>query len=98
MSGQPFNQFPEALQQHSRRFDASLAIALENSARVLAGEQRQNQTELVDNQRLLKQSYIEHLDIEYLPADLVMEWQMRFMLDQQIVELIKKIEKTALKA
>ena len=36
--------------------------------------------------------------VNMFTADLVMEWQMRFMLDQQIVELIKKIEKTALKA
>jgi hypothetical protein len=96
LSGQQFSSFPDELQQHSRAFDASLAVALENSALVLEGERQLSRTEVADKQLYLKQSYMEHLGIESLPDDLAMEWKLRFMLDQQIVELIEKIEKTAL--
>jgi len=50
---------------------------------------------LAQSQERLHLSYIEHHRIDSLPADLAMEWELRFMLDQQIVELIEKIEKTA---
>ncbi|MGD0961270.1 MAG: FUSC family protein [Methylomonas sp.] len=96
LSGQQFSSFPDELQQHSRAFDASLATALEYSALLLEGERQASRTEIADKQLRLKQSYIEHLGIDSLPDDLAMEWELRFMLDQQIVELIKTIEKTAL--
>ncbi len=96
LSGQQFSSFPDELQQHSRAFDASLETALEYSALVLEGERQVSRTEVADKQLHLKQSYIEHLGIDSLSDDLAMEWKLRFMLDQQIVELIEKIEKTAL--
>ena len=97
LSGQQFSNFPDELQQYSRAFDASLAKALEHSARVLQGEPPEGCIEEVaDKQQRLKQSYIEHLGIGSLSDDLAMEWELRFMLDQQIVELIETIEKTAL--
>ncbi|MGZ8929256.1 MAG: hypothetical protein ACXW03_12430, partial [Methylobacter sp.] len=43
----------------------------------------------------LKQSYTEHHRIDSLPDDLAMEWELRFMLDQQIMELIEHIQKMA---
>ncbi len=96
LSGQQFRHFPDELQEHSRAFDAALAAALEHAALVLQGEQPQTRSEVVDSQSRLQQSYIEHHRIDNLPADLAMEWELRFMLDLQIVELIEKIEKTAL--
>ena len=96
LSGQQFGCFPDELQQYSRAFDTSLATALEQSARVLEGKQPVSCIgEVADKQLRLKQSYIEHLGIDSLPDDLAMEWELRFMLDQQIVELIATIEKTA---
>ena len=94
LSGQQFSSFPDELQQYSRAFDASLASALEYSALVLEGEPQVSRTEVADKQLYLEQIYIEHLDINSLPDDLAMEWKLRFMLDQQIVELIENIEKT----
>jgi len=96
LSGQQFSHFPDDLQQHSRAFDASLATALELAAQILQGERQAISTELAKNQEHLHQSYIEHHRIDSLPTDLAMEWELRFMLDQQIVELIQKIEQTAL--
>ena len=96
MSGQQFSRFPEELQQHSRAFDASLATALEHAARVLQGEHQESRSEVADSQARLQQCYIQHHHIDSLPADLAMEWELRFMLDQQIVERIEKIENTVL--
>lgn len=96
LSGQQFSHFPEELQQHSRAFDASLATALEHAAQILQGDQQAIHSEVAKSQERLQQSYIEHHRIDSLPADLAMEWELRFTLDQQIVELIEKIEKTAL--
>jgi len=96
LSGQQFSSFPDELQEHSRAFDAVLAIALENTALVLQGEQQETCTEVADIHALLKQSYTEHHSIDSLPADLAMEWELRFMLDQQIMELIEQIQNKAL--
>jgi len=96
LSGQKFSSFPDELQQHSRTFDAALASALENAALVLQGQRQETWAELADIHRQLKQSYSEHHRIDSLPADLTMEWELRFMLDQQIIELIEQIQKRAL--
>jgi len=72
-----------------------LATALEQSARLLAGEPAAGSTEVADKQMQLQQSYIEHLGIGRLPDDLAMEWELRFMLDRQIVELLRKIGEKA---
>lgn len=96
LSGQQFSSFPEELQQHSCAFDTALATALENTALVLQGEPQKPWTQIADVHALLKQSYIEHHRIDSLPADLAMEWQLRFMLDQQIMELIEQIQERAL--
>ncbi len=96
LSGQQFSSFPDELQQHSRAFDAALASALENAALVLQGQRQETWAKLADIHRQLKQSYSEHHRIDSLPADLAMEWELRFMLDQQIIELIEQIQKRAL--
>ena len=96
LSAQQFSSFPENLQQISRTFDASLATVLEHAARVLQGENQENRTELAENQQLLQQNYSAYHRIDALPADLAMEWELRFMLDRQIVSLIEQIENTAL--
>jgi uncharacterized membrane protein YccC len=96
LSGQQFNDFPEELQELSRNFDASLAIALENIALTLQNTTGETYAEIVDLQLRLKQSYIEYHRIHSLPDDLAREWELRFMLDQQIVSLILSIQKTAL--
>jgi len=96
LSGQQFSSFPDELQQHSHTFDAALASALENAALVLQGQRQETWAELADIHRQLKQSYSEHHRIDSLPADLAMEWELRFMLDQQIIELIEQIQKRAL--
>jgi hypothetical protein len=95
LSGQQFSQFPEQLQHHSRVFDAALATALEHAALLLQGEHPENRAELTESQERLHQSYSEYHRIAALPADLAMEWQLRFMLDRQIVALIEQIENTA---
>jgi len=95
LSGQQFSSFPDELQQHSRTFDAALTSALENAALVLQGQQRETLTEVADIHALLKQSYTQHHRIDSLPADLAMEWELRFMLDQQIMELVEHIQKKA---
>ena len=98
LSGQQFSQFPETLQFLSRAFDTSLATALENTAQVLQGEQQENRASLAENQQNLEQSYSTYHAIDNLPADLAMEWALRFRLDRQIVTLIEKIETSALKS
>ncbi|HEY8158962.1 MAG TPA: FUSC family protein [Methylobacter sp.] len=95
LSGQQFSSFPDELQEHSRTFDAALASALENAALVLQGQQQESQIEVADIHAQLKQSYTEHHRIDSLPDDLAMEWELRFMLDQQIMELIEQIQKMA---
>ena len=97
LSGQQFNHFPDELQQHSRAFDAALTSALENAALVCCkASNRRLATEVADNHAQLKQSYTEHHGIDSLPDDLAMEWKLRFMLDQQIMELVEQIQKRAL--
>lgn len=96
LSGQQFSSFPDELQDHSRTFDAALATELENAALVLKGEQLKTRTDVADIHALLKQSYTEHHRIDSLPTDLAMEWELRFMLDQQIMELVEQIQKRAL--
>jgi len=96
LSGQRFADFPVELQKHSRAFDAALAAALARIALVMQGERQVSQVELAGHKALLHQSYIEHHRIDSLADDLAVEWELRFILDQQIVELIEKIEKTAL--
>jgi multidrug resistance protein MdtO len=95
LSGQQFSSFPDELQEHSRTFDAALTSALENAALVLQGQQQEPGTEVADIHAQLKQSYTEHHRIDSLPDDLAMEWELRFMLDQQIMELIEQIQKMA---
>jgi multidrug resistance protein MdtO len=95
LSGQQFNSFPDELQQHSRAFDAALTSDLENAALVLHGEQKETRTKVADIHELLKQSYTEHHRIDSLSTDLAMEWELRFMLDQQIMELVEEIHKRA---
>jgi hypothetical protein len=63
---------------------------------VLQGQQQKTLTEISDIHTLLKQSYTEHHRIDSLSADLAMEWELRFMLDQQIMELVEQIQKRAL--
>ncbi|CAD6882124.1 hypothetical protein [Methylomonas albis] len=96
LSGQRFSHFPDELQQFSRAFDAALANALEHAAGLLQDEQPGKRVELVNHQVRLHQSYVDHHCIDSLADDLAMEWEPRFMLDQQIVGLIENIEKTAL--
>jgi multidrug resistance protein MdtO len=95
LSGQQFSSFPDELQEHSRTFDAALTSALENAALVLQGQQQEPQTEVADIHAQLKQSYTEHHRIDSLPDDLATEWELRFMLDQQIMELIEQIQRMA---
>jgi multidrug resistance protein MdtO len=96
LSGQQFGHFPAALQQHSRAFDAALSVALEQSAEILQGERRGSAKQASEFQAQLKQSYIEHHQIAGLPADWALEWELRFMLDEQITTLIENIQKAAL--
>jgi multidrug resistance protein MdtO len=95
LSGPPFSSFPDELLQHSSAFDAALTNALENAAVVLQGEQQETRTEVADIHALLKQRYTEHHRIDSLPIDLAMEWELRFSLDQQIIELVEQIQKKA---
>lgn len=98
LSGQQFGGFPDDLQQHSGAFDKALTTALEHIAGILQGKRPEMRAEIADSQARLQQSYTEYHDIKNLPDDLAMEWEMRFMLDQQIVLLIERLEKTALDA
>ena len=98
LSGQQFSSFPDELQSHSRAFDAALASDLENTALALHGEQQETGAEVADIHALLKQSYTEHHRIDSLPTDLAMEWELRFMLDQQIMELVEEIQKRAVES
>ncbi|ASF45724.1 FUSC family protein [Methylovulum psychrotolerans] len=95
LSGQQFSHFPDELQQYSRAFDKALASELENAALMLQGGQQETWTEVADIHELLKQSYTKHHRIDSLPADLALEWELRFRLDQQIMELVEKIQITA---
>ena len=95
LSGQQFSNFPDELQQHSRAFDKALANALENAALVLQGEGQEEWTRPADIHTQLKESYSEHHRIDSLPTDLAMEWELRFRLDQQIIELVENIQKKA---
>lgn len=95
LSGQQFSHFPDELQQYSRAFDKALASELENAALMLQGGQQETWAEVADIHELLKQSYTKHHRIDSLPADLALEWELRFRLDQQIMELVEKIQITA---
>ncbi|ATG91720.1 FUSC family protein [Methylomonas koyamae] len=98
LSGQQFGRFPEQLQQHSLGFDAALAQALEQTAQILQGERHHSAKQAAQRQAQLKQSYVEHHRIDSLPADWVLEWELRFMLDEQITELLGSIQTSALNA
>lgn len=98
LSGQQFSSFPDELQKNSRAFDAALAKELENAAWSLQGEPQETWAEVADVHALLKQSYTEYHRIDSLPTDLAMEWELRFMLDQQVMELVENIQKTALES
>ena len=95
LSGRQFISFPNELKKYSHAFDVALATALENTAIVLQDQQQKTPTDIADIHALLKQSYTEHQRIDSLPADLAMEWELRFKLDQQIMELIEQIQKRA---
>ncbi len=95
LSGRQFISFPNELKKYSHAFDVALATALENTAIVLQDQQQKSPTDVADIHALLKQSYTEHQRIDSLPADLAMEWELRFKLDQQIMELIEQIQKKA---
>ncbi|MGJ0486446.1 MAG: FUSC family protein [Methylomicrobium sp.] len=96
LSGQQFTRFPDQLQAYSRAFDAALSRALESAAQVLQGEPQETRTDFGGLYALLKQSYTEHHRIDSLPGDLAMEWELRFMLDHQIMDLVEQIQKGAL--
>ena len=98
LSGPQFSSFPDELLQHSSAFDRVLTNALENAARALQDEQLVPLTDVSDIHALLKKRYTEHHRIDNLPIDLAMEWELRFSLDQQIIELVEHIQKTALDA
>jgi hypothetical protein len=97
-SGQQFSHFPDQLQQYSREFDAALASALQHSAGLLQGQLPDAPSNIDDSLQRLHQSYAEHHRITSLPADPAAEWELRFMLDKQIVALITQIDKTAVRA
>lgn len=96
LSGLQFSSFPEELQKHSRAFDAELAHALENAALLLQGEPLETQTSVAVIHAQLTQSYTEHHRIDSLPSDMARDWELRFMLDHQIMALVEKIEEKAL--
>jgi uncharacterized membrane protein YccC len=98
LSGPQFSSFPDELLQHSSAFDTALTNAMENSAFVLQGEQQETLAEVADIHALLRQRYTEYHRIDSLSADLAMEWELRFMLDQQIMELVEQIQEKALDA
>jgi uncharacterized membrane protein YgaE (UPF0421/DUF939 family) len=97
-SGQPFSDFPDELQQYSHDFDAALATALQQSASLLQGELQGTPSNMDDSLQRLHQSYAEHHRISSLPADAAVEWQLRFMLDKQIVALITQIDRAVVRA
>lgn len=96
LSGQRFGQFPAELQQHSRAFDTALSLALEQTAEILQGSRRDSAKRVAEFQAQLKQSYIEHHRIDSLPADWALEWELRFILDEQITTLIENMQQSAL--
>jgi hypothetical protein len=96
MSGQQFDTFPAELQQHSRTLDSALSLALEQIAQILDGERLDKVKQTTEAQIQLKQSYIEHHGVDSLSADWALEWELRFMLDEQITTLIENMQKTAL--
>lgn len=98
LSGQQFGRFPEELQQHSLGFDAALALALEQTAEILQGERRDSANQAAERQAQLKRSYAEHHRIDSLPADWVLEWELRFKLDEQITDLLGSMQASARQA
>lgn len=96
MSGQQFDTFPAELQQHSRTLDSALSLALEQIAQILDGERLDKLKQTTEAQIQLKQSYIEHHGVDSLSADWALEWELRFMLDEQITALIENMQQTAL--
>ncbi|MEC4749437.1 FUSC family protein [Methylomicrobium sp. Wu6] len=96
LGGLQLGKLPDALQEHSRAFDAELARALENAALMLHGEQLETRTTVADIHAQLTQSYSEHHRIDSLPADKARDWELRFMLDHQIMALVEQIEQKAL--
>ena len=91
-SGPQFSNFPEELLEHSNAFDKALTTTLENAANTLQGKQHEPQTDIINIHALLKKQYTEYNRIDNLPADLMMEWELRFMLDYQIMELLQQIQ------
>ncbi|WP_426993768.1 hypothetical protein [Methylomonas sp. CM2] len=98
LSGQQFDRFPEALQRHSRDFDAELAKTLAHTADVVAGEKAVDLYDADAIGQLLRQSYIRYHDIGSLPADLAMEWELRFLLDEQILNYLERLQNAASKS
>lgn len=96
LGGPQFNSFPEELQKHSHAFDAELASALENAALMLRGQQPETRTTVAAIHAQLTRSYTEHHRIDSLPTDRARDWELRFMLDHQIMALVEQIEQKAL--
>ena len=96
LSGQQFAKFPEELQEYSRAFDTALATALEQAALVLQEGRKETDAKVSESQLALHQRYTEYHRIDRLPSDLAKEWELRFMLDRQIVDLIMNIERTVM--
>ncbi len=92
LSGQRFSAFPQTLQLHSRAFDDALSDALEHAAEILQGQKQAALTNAADVHELLKQSYTDYHGIDNLPDDLAKEWELRFMLDRQIIAMLDSIQ------
>jgi multidrug resistance protein MdtO len=95
LGGLQFSSFPDALRKKSHAFDIALATALENAALALQGTQPETWSAVADIHALMQKSYNEHHGIDSLPADMALAWELRFMLDRQIIERVERIEKHA---
>ena len=95
LSGLPFSKLPDELQEKSHAFDTALVSALENAALALQGTQPETWSAVANIHALQQQSYNEHHGISNLPTDMALAWELRFMLDRQIVERVERIEQRA---
>lgn len=98
LSGQQFDRFPDALQRRSRDFDAALAKALAHAADIVAGEKDVDLHDADTIRQMLRQSYTQYHDIAGLPDDLAMEWELRFLLDEQILKTLEHLQNAASKS
>ncbi|MDD2768614.1 MAG: FUSC family protein [Methylococcus sp.] len=96
LGGVAFGDYPNTLRGHALAFDSGLAGALNRAAMVLQGREPGLGSEAIaELHRRLERGSAEHHAVDRLSAEPAMAWELRRMLDRQIVAIVERIERRA---